>query len=48
MQVRCRVSMVVLLVEDLHWIDNVSQEVLGKIVDGEAKPNLLILHTRRP
>jgi predicted ATPase len=38
----------VLLVEDLHWIDSVSQEVLGKIVDGEAKPNLLILHTRRP
>ena len=48
LQARCRVSMVVLLVEDLHWIDSVSQETLGKIVDGEAKPNLLILHTRRP
>ena len=48
LQARCRVSMVVLLVEDLHWIDSVSQEVLGKIVDGEAKPNLLILLSRRP
>ena len=36
-QARCRLSTVVLLIEDLHWIDSVSQEVLGKIVDGEAK-----------
>ena len=43
-----RSSPVVLLVEDLHWIDGASQEVLGKIVDGEAKLRLLILHTRRP
>jgi len=45
---RCRLSPVVLLLEDLHWIDSVSQEVLGRIVDGEAKLRLLILHTRRP
>ena len=45
---RCRLSPVVLLIEDLHWIDSVSQEVLGKIVDGEANLGLLILHTRRP
>ena len=37
-----------LLIEDLHWIDSVSEEVLGKIVDGEAKRQLLVLHTRRP
>src|SRR5450631_2754055 len=48
LEARCRLSAVVLLIEDLHWIDSVSQEVLGKIVDGEAKLRLLILHTRRP
>ena len=45
---RCRLSPVVLLIEDLHWIDSVSQEVLGEIVDNEAELGLLILHTRRP
>ena len=45
---RCSVSQVVLLIEDLHWIDSASQDVLDKIVDNEAKLNLLILHTRRP
>ena len=48
LEARCRLSAVVLLIEDLQWIDSVSQEVLGKIVDGEAKLRLLILHTRRP
>src|ERR1700733_2581846 len=48
LEARCRLSAVVLLIEDLHWIDSVSQEVLGRIVDGEAKLRLLILHTRRP
>jgi class 3 adenylate cyclase len=48
LEARCRLSPVVLLIEDLHWIDSVSQEVLGRIVDGEAKLRLLILHTRRP
>ena len=45
LEARCRLSLVVLLIEDLHWIDSVSEEVLGRIVDGEA---LLLLHTRRP
>ncbi len=45
---RCRLAPVVLLIEDLHWIDSSSQEVLGKIVDSEAKLGLLILSTRRP
>ena len=48
LEARCRLSPVVMLIEDLHWIDSVSEEVLGKIVDGEAKLRLLILHTRRP
>jgi class 3 adenylate cyclase len=45
---RCRLSKVVLAIEDLHWIDSASQEVLGKIVENEAGLSLLILHTRRP
>lgn len=45
---RCRLSPVVLLIEDLHWIDGASQEVLGKIVESYARLGMLILHTRRP
>ena len=37
LEARCRLSPVVLLIEDLHWIDSVSEEVLGKIVEGETK-----------
>ena len=48
LQARCRLSPVVLLLEDLHWIDSVSEEVLGKIVTVETKLRLLLLHTRRP
>jgi class 3 adenylate cyclase/tetratricopeptide (TPR) repeat protein len=44
---RCRLSPVILVVEDLHWIDSVSEEVLGKIVDSGVR-QLLLLHTRRP
>ena len=43
LEARCRLSQTVLLIEDLHWIDSVSQEVLGKIVDGETKRRLLVL-----
>jgi transposase len=38
----------VMVIEDLHWIDSESAEALGKIVDGEAKLRLLLLTTRRP
>ena len=36
------------MIEDLHWIDSVSEEVLGKIVDSESTLPLLLLTTRRP
>jgi class 3 adenylate cyclase len=48
LEARCRLAPVVLLIEDLQWIDSGSQEVLGRFVDGEDKLGLLILHTRRP
>ncbi|MGE5407038.1 MAG: adenylate/guanylate cyclase domain-containing protein, partial [Syntrophothermus sp.] len=37
---------IVLVIEDLHWIDGASEEFLCKIVDSETK--LQILTTRRP
>src|SRR5215813_2655907 len=45
---RCHPSVVVMLIEDLHWIDSVSEELLGRIIDGEGKLKLLFVHTRRP
>ena len=48
LQARCRLSQVVMMIEDLHWADSVSQEVLEKIIEGETKLGLVILHTRRP
>jgi class 3 adenylate cyclase len=46
LEARCCLSQTVLLIEDLHWIDSVSQEVLGKIVEGEAKQHLLVALSR--
>jgi len=48
LEARCRLSPVVLMIEDLHWIDGASEEFLGKIVDSETKLRLLFLTTRRP
>ena len=44
---RCRLSPVVLLFEDLHWIDSVSEDLIAKIVDEAAGLPLLVLTTRR-
>ena len=48
LEARARLSPVVMIIEDLHWIDSVSKELLGKIVASEAKLRLLLLTTRRP
>jgi class 3 adenylate cyclase len=48
LEARCHLSPVVMVIEDLHWIDSVSEEVLGKIVQSESRLRLLLLHTRRP
>ena len=48
LEARCRLSPVVMVIEDLHWIDSASEELLGKIIDSEAKLRLLLLTTRRP
>lgn len=41
-------SRLVLLLEDLHWIDSASEDLLLRIIEGEAALPLIILHTRRP
>ena len=48
LEARCRLSPVVMVIEDLHWIDSASEEALRKIVDSEGKLRLLLVHTRRP
>jgi class 3 adenylate cyclase/tetratricopeptide (TPR) repeat protein len=48
LEARCRISPVVMVIEDLHWIDSVSAEVLGKIVQEQVKLRLLLVTTRRP
>jgi class 3 adenylate cyclase/tetratricopeptide (TPR) repeat protein len=48
LEARCRRSLVALLIEDIHWIDRASEEVLSKIADDDARLGILILHTRRP
>ena len=45
---RCRRSLAVLLIEDLHWIDSASQELLGQILAKGRDLHLLVVYTRRP
>jgi class 3 adenylate cyclase len=44
----CRFNKVVLLLEDIHWIDSASEELLRKLMGNSAQANLLVIHTRRP
>ena len=48
LEARCRLSPVIMVIEDLHWIDSVSEELLNKFIDSEAKLRPLLLTTRRP
>jgi class 3 adenylate cyclase len=48
LQERCRLAPVVMLLEDLHWIDSASEEVLARIIALEDALALLIVETHRP
>jgi predicted ATPase len=48
LEARCRLSPVVMMIEDLHWIDSASQELLDKIIDSQPKLRLLLVTTLRP
>ena len=41
-------SPMILVVEDVQWIDSASEEVLARIVAGEGPTNVLIVEARRP
>ena len=45
---QCRVSKVVLLLEDIQWIDSTSEDILARLVEGAKTANLLVIHARRP
>jgi class 3 adenylate cyclase len=44
----CKLLPVIMVLEDLHWIDSGSEELLGRIVDSEKRLRLLLVHTHRP
>ena len=44
----CRAGTVVLLIEDAHWIDGASEELLDTLIDSGEHANLIIISTRRP
>ena len=48
LQSRCRLSPTAMLLEDLHWIDSASEELLGRIIESGDPLPLIILITRRP
>ncbi|URD60657.1 AAA family ATPase [Sphingomonas sp. KRR8] len=48
LKARCSMTPVLLLLEDIHWIDSASEEVLAAIVASSGIANLLVVHTRRP
>ena len=45
---RCEAGMVILYLEDIHWIDRASEELLGQLIESGTLKNLLIIHSRRP
>jgi class 3 adenylate cyclase len=48
LEARCKLSPVVMVIEDLHWVDSASEELLGKIFDSKTKLRLLLVTTHRP
>jgi hypothetical protein len=48
LRARCRITPVIMLMEDLHWIDSVSAELLSRLISLDELLPLMIIHTRRP
>jgi predicted ATPase/class 3 adenylate cyclase len=46
-QARSRLTPLILVFEDLHWLDSASEDLLAKVVASDGPLQLLILHTRR-
>ena len=45
---RCQFKPTVMVLEDLHWIDSGSEELLARILATETDLPLMVVHTRRP
>ena len=43
----CQLSLVVMVIEDLQWIDRASEELLDTFIESKAKLRLLLIHSRR-
>jgi class 3 adenylate cyclase len=48
LKAQCRKTLVVLQVEDIHWIDGASEQLLRRLIENGEVSNLLVVHTRRP
>ncbi|MBI1173322.1 AAA family ATPase [bacterium] len=48
LRVQCRTALVLLQIEDLHWIDAASEQLLAEVIADPAQSNLLLVQTRRP
>ncbi len=48
LRAQCAQGKAIVLIEDIHWIDGASEEMMRTLIDGDGIQNLLILHTRRP
>jgi len=48
LQARARLAPLILIFEDIHWLDSASENLLASLVAADAPMRLLILHTRRP
>jgi class 3 adenylate cyclase len=44
----CRLTPVAMVLEDLHWIDNASEELIGSVIALQTELPLLIVETHRP
>ncbi|WP_170520134.1 ATP-binding protein [Ruegeria atlantica] len=48
LRLKCARGQVVLLIEDGHWIDSASKDLLANMIEAPGLSNLLIIQTRRP
>jgi predicted ATPase len=45
---RCHLSSVLMIVEDLHWMDSASEVLFARMIDATGQLPLMVVHTRRP
>nr|WP_256415887.1 adenylate/guanylate cyclase domain-containing protein [Ruegeria sp. HKCCD8929] len=48
LKAKCSQGKTILLIEDSHWIDSASEDILRRLIESGEQDNLLIIQTRRP